>query len=344
MKNTQYPTVAVLPFAAMAVLLAWVNPGIEAAQPSLSVARSGSDVEVSWDANAIGSVLQFSPLLDVGEHWLAPAQVPTRIAAAGAQLFPVSSDPAIFYRTLLLDPHATRSLAVPELQFAARGVPPGDLKVLLLPESQLIEIGATATFAALVDGYTGDATNLVYRWEVNKLPYAVSAAGSTNLTWRDLNIGQDTNFVTLVVTNSNFYTIPAVTTNDVGYYRVTVTAPGPSTVSSLAAPLWAWQQTNSIVVFGTPVTQSGSGSCSGAYSKRIEFGGYWPAQRGPYAATSWSGGGDTIAWHDYYNASYGCQGGSFSLTVKVPVPYYFTIYTSNSNPPNPYVLYLQGFQ
>jgi hypothetical protein len=345
MKRNQSITTAVVSILHAAVLLALWPRTVEAAStpPFLSISLAGSNAEVIWDNNATGFELQSSSLLGPSAQWLAVSGAPNPIPGLGSHV--VSNSPS-FYRlkesSLSPDLGAPRSVNVPELQFTNRTVP-STLTVLLLPESQLIELGSKATFVAIVDGYTNSPSNLIYRWEINQSP-STTAEGSTNLTWRDLHIENDTKFAPILgsPTNSNFFTIQEVTTSDVAYYRVTVTAPGEATNNSVAVPLWAWQQTNSIIVYGTPVNQSGS-VCS-SYSKRIDFPSVWPVPGSFYAATALDS--DAITWHDYYNSTYGCAiGSSGSITPRIiSAPYYFTVYAGNSSPSSSYPLYLQGFQ
>jgi hypothetical protein len=305
---------------------------------------TANGVDLTWDASAKGFWLLSSPTVGPGAVWSLVSGAPNPILSSGRATVTLTGEEKIFQ---LVGPQRVN---VAELQVADR-IAPTNLTVVLRPESDLVEISNSVTFVAIVGGYTNDPSSLTYDWQWNKFPYSTNT-GSTNLTWRDLHIEQDTNFVTVPgsPTNSNFFTIPTVTTNEVAYYRVTVNLPKEGTnvvtATSLAAPLWVWQQTNSIIVYGTPVSQSGgSVGCVSSYQKRIDFGnGYWPVQSAsPYSARDLQSGSSTVYYYDWYgHAGFGC--GSVTVSPAYPtLPYYFTIYTGSSSPPNPYLIYLTNF-
>jgi hypothetical protein len=256
-------------------------------------------------------------------------------------------DIAGFYRLT-----TSQRVNVPEPQYNAR-LPRTNLTVVLKPESELIEIGSPVTFVALVSGYDPtNAAQLKYQWQWNKDPYS-EVPGNVNLTWRDLQIGSNTNFVTIPdsPTDSNFLTIQSVSTNDVAFYRVIVTVPGPRsnivfTAMSDAAPLWAWETTNSIFAWGTAVRTSGSGDgCPGSYTRRVDFGlGYYPIQPGPYGAADGYSRSSFVYWYDAVGDA-GCgAGGSVSVAVQFPtLTHYFAIFTTDTDH-NPYPIYLHNFR
>jgi hypothetical protein len=232
--------------------------------------------------------------------------------------------------------------------------PPTSLTVILQPESATVQISNYFTFLALVGGYASNAT-VSFQWEWNKFPFTTNFI-TTNLTWRDLNIGSDNNFTNVPGSpNTNLFTIGPVTTNEVAYYRVTVTAvtSGVTNVaSSAAAPLWAYQPTNSTFVWGTPVYASNGSStpCSGSYHYVTYFPNLTPdGGIANYLFFDESETSPTISWFAYSanpvfpsSAGWGSCGapsvGFSSSQINRYATYYFSVWIP-STPVNPDLVY-----
>jgi hypothetical protein len=330
-------------------------------QPTLSLTReagpSVTNVTVRWDTNAVGFVLQSRTGFGAGTGWTPYTSAASPIGGAGSATISTKLGGAGFFR--LGSPGIPRSVGgqsspgrvdVPILEAPDR-IASTSLSVVIQPESATVQLTNFFTFAALVDGFASNAI-LSFKWEWNKSPYTTNFV-STNLTWRDLNIGTDTNFLTVPSSpNTNLFTIGPVTTNDVAYYRVTVTAVttnSTNVASSAAAPFWAWQPTNSIIVWGNPVYAiNGSYTpCPGSYSNVVYFSsGYYPDSVNNHFFTDLSNSSSIIAWSAWKGpySGWGMPGTPCSsLIALIPsqyinytFPYYFTVYIpSTAQPANP---------
>jgi hypothetical protein len=140
-------------------------------------------------------------------------------------------------------------------------LPPPSILVLGQPQSVLVWTNTEADFSVnAVLGPSFTTTGLTYQWQVNKV---LLDSISTNANW--------TNCTCPGATTSSI-TISNVQLSDVGYYRVLVSAPGASTVTS-AAPYLQEITIGSTIVNGTPIAaSSGAGNyCSGTYNGYIPY-------------------------------------------------------------------------
>jgi hypothetical protein len=240
-----------------------------------------------------------------------------------------------------------RPLPSARVAYAAGAVQPF---ILAQPVSQLVKKGKPVTFSAAVGG-SYLAANLTYEWQINKAPVVI---GPTNFfTPADWAVPREydaAGFAGIPGATSPVLSIPHVSSSDVAFYRVKVSAGGTNVVFSRPAKLWVWEQVHSILVHGTVVTESGNGgACPGIYAKRVDYDlGYLPAS-GTRKAKDQTNYGTWIEWVDYLGAN-GCgitPSSTREITVNVVNPgwyHYFTIYIpSGKLLPNPYDIYLTNF-
>jgi hypothetical protein len=337
-------------------------------KPALTIAGpNAGKLTFTWDANALGFGLQstrtlgtiWEPVSGLGPILAAGFDTNVSAASAGgtAEFYKLSAPRGVGPR--IGSPPFDGRVDVPILETSDR-VPATSLTVWIQPESGMIETNHPAVFMALVDGYK-DGDTLSFNWELTKTPYTTNLV-TTNSTWRDFNIGSNTNVFATVPgsLDTNVFTIPAVTPDDVAYYRVTVTAKGTSGTNiavSAAAPLWVWEPTNSITTQGTPVQLLGGSSvnCTGPFYYTVPFPGvlpdppanpanpvnefndltlpgtsiYWSTSTGRYKDQMCGGSGFTHADITY-------------ASKAATVPWYFTVYIpSNTSPPSSYTVYMQ---
>jgi hypothetical protein len=344
-------------------------------KPALIIAPATSPRKqtLTWDANAVGFVLQStSELLDHATPWAPVSALGPIGGAASADLS--GADPLGFYELKaprgvgprIATPPFDGRVDVPILETSDR-VPATSLTVWIQPESGMVETNHPAVFMALVDGYAENDI-LTFTWELNTSPYTTNLV-TTNSTWRDFNIGSNSNFVAVASNpNTNVFTIPSVTFADVAYYRVTVRSVGTDGTNiavSAAAPLWVWEPTNSIIVQGTPVQLVGGSSipCQGPFSYVVPFPGVFPD---PPANSSFPVNefddhtlpGTSVYWSTstgrYKDQKCGVSGiftqAQITYASKAAtVPWYFTVYIPSTDvqPPNPtqppaqYSVYMQ---
>jgi hypothetical protein len=349
------------------------NIRLASPKPTLSVSRgagtNAGSLTLMWDANAVGFVLQSRAAFSPGATWAALSGAPNPITGAGSVELSTKAGAGEFYQLngprgvgpRIAGPPSEGRVDVPILEAADR-IPSTSLAVLLQPESATVKLSNSVTFAALVDGYT-NGESLSFKWEWNKLPYTTNLV-STNSTWRDLNVGTDTNFLTVPGSpDTNVFTIASVTTNEVAYYRVTVTAigtNGTNIASSAAAPLWAWRPTNSIYAYGTPVQllNGSATTCPGPFAYVIPFPGVYPdppaTVGGPVnnAFLDLENNNTSIYWTTLTGryTGWSCPnppsfpGGYASIpyaSKAATIPWYFTVYVPPPDQaPNPYWVYM----
>jgi hypothetical protein len=245
-------------------------------------------------------------------------------------------------------------------------LPPPSILILGQPQSELVLSNGEADFSVnAVLGPSFTTTGLTYQWQVNKV---LLDSISTNANW--------TNCTCPGATTSSI-TISNVQLSDVGYYRVLVSAPGASIVTS-AAPYLQEITVGSTIVNGTPIASS---SGAGNYCSGLSYTGYIPYTNNP-GAGAWgfavvkqissigaadagpaSGGGagvptpGTQVGYFGYNGDPGCggpppqgKGGSVSKPADTFSPpngssrYQFTLYFPGGVPTGTYTLSLTNLQ
>ena len=174
-----------------------------------------------------------------------------------------------------------------------------------------------------------------------------------------------TNFVNIVEATNDTFTIDKVSTNDVAYYRVTVTGSyyTNATTTSEPAQLLVWTKNSPFNVYGSPVLASGSkGSCPGGYAGYVFYNNGadwgWVADHPSFKthkATDNSSTGTTVEAYGYCDDG-PCDTQEVRLSHTDPIPpcpngdkedpkYQFTIYfpSGTSVPTSAYPITLTGF-
>jgi hypothetical protein len=215
-------------------------------------------------------------------------------------------------------------------------------QVLILgqPQGQTVITNTDATLSVYaLAGPPFANSGLTYQWQFNGIQIEM-----TNLDYNWSNIPGAT---------SNSITISSVQLTNVGYYRVLVSAPGSSTVTSDAAALQAITA-GSFDVYGTPIAGSDGHYCSGSFAGYIPYTNFWAVASTNLAITAKDAvptAGSQVGYLGWWGDP-GC-GSSGSVSKSPPfVPpfgspkYQFTLYFSGSIPssPRPYPLQLTNLQ
>jgi len=237
-------------------------------------------------------------------------------------------------------------------------LPPPTIVFLDQPQSELVYTNTEADFSVYaVLGPSFTTNGLTYQWQVNTV---LLDSTNSNLYWTNIP-GATTSSIS----------ISSVQISDVGYYRVLVSAPGASTVTSDAPYLQAITE-GSIFVNGTPIAGSGGGgNYCGPYSGYILYtnnprAGSWGYavvdQTQPITAADgglYPNGSPTPGTQVAYvgrNGDSKCSGppppgsgGSISKSPPFTYPngssrYQFTLYFPNSPPTGTYKLQITNLQ
>jgi hypothetical protein len=224
-----------------------------------------------------------------------------------------------------------------------------EIRIFGQPGNQVLFTNTEATFS--VDAAAGppySTSGLTYQWQVNKY-LLVSTNADAN--W--------TNCTCPGATTSSIE-ITNVQLSDVGYYRVLVSAPGSTTVTS-AAPYLQVVIPGSITVNGTPI----AGIVSNKYCGSTIFAGYIPYTNDPpHGLWGWAvidtnqdiSGADAVPTAGSYVACIGYNGDvkcSAQIVTKThPITaqhgcsprYEFKIFFPAPVPTGPYPLTLTNFQ
>lgn len=157
--------------------------------------------------------------------------------------------------------------------------PPSAPRILCHPQTQVVQVGSTnVTFEVEAENFPPPFSTdpISYQWQINKSP---GASAYTNIPG---------------ATNYEF-TVSCATTNDVAYYRVSVSASG-GTSTSEPASLMVWSTNSPLTVYGTVYSGTPSGAaCTGSYAGYVT---YWKT-----ASAGWGWAPSTTAGHTTHTAS-----------------------------------------
>ena len=208
-------------------------------------------------------------------------------------------------------------------------------QVLILGQPQNI-VNFTNTEASFtvyaVAGPPFTTNGLTYQWQVNTNLLDPMDPNTNWFNWT----GPGATTSSIDITN--------VQLSDVGYYRVLVSAPGSTTVTS-AAPYLQVIIPGSIIINGTPIAGNGGGNyCSGGpFAGYIPYSKYYTVANTGLAISAADGvptANSRVAYMGFYgDAACGIQTISKSPPITIQnqgsPSYQFILYFKNSVPPSP---------